>query len=234
MPSSKNRLLKSLLPGDLNLLQPHLSIVELSQKDVLLQKRHHVSLVYFPTSAVISLVAVLQNGRAIQTAIVGRDGVVGASPALDGELSLSGAVVQVGGAALVCAVPKFKSLVMKSPTLLSAILRHEQALYAQAQQYTACMSAHTVRQRLSQHLLRVAELHGKETLPITQDFLSEILGVRRTSVTESAVALKATGAINYSRGHLEIRNLEVLRDLSCECYETVKSDYSALTKGNDS
>ena len=160
--------------------------------------------------------------------MVGRDGVVGASSALDGRVSLSRAIVQLAGNAMACGVDALKGAAMQSQTLLSILIRHEQTLYAQAQQSTACMAAHEIEARLCRWLLRARDLSGNDTLEFTQEFLAEMLGVRRTSVTLVAHTLQQAGIIRYTRGKITILNLEGMQDAACECYATVNSHYRAL------
>ena len=224
-----NVLLGSLSPGDAAALRPHLKNIELKQKQVLFDAGDTIRAVYFPTSAVISLVIGLSTGEIVDAAMVGRDGVLGASAALDGKISLSRAIVQLTGETLVCDPAALKSAVLQSQTLLSVVIRHEQTLYAQAQQSTACMAAHDIQSRFCRWLLRARDLSGTDNLQLTQEFLAEMLGVRRTSVTAVALFLQQAGLIKYSRGNIQILNVEGLQDASCECYEAVKSHYGRLS-----
>ena len=160
--------------------------------------------------------------------MVGRDGVVGASSALDGKISLSRAIVQLAGSALVCDGSALKAAAMQSRSLLSILIRHEQTVYAQAQQSAACMAAHDVQERLSRWLLRARDLAQSDTLQFTQEFLAEMLGVRRTSVTATAHRLQEAGIIKYSRGRIQILDVEALSESACECYATVNAHYPAL------
>jgi CRP-like cAMP-binding protein len=184
--------------------------------------------VYFPTGAVISLVIGLPTGEMIEAAMVGRDGVVGAASSLDGRVSLSRAIVQLAGPALFCGVQDLKGAALQSNTLLSKLIRHEQTLYAQAQQSTACMATHDVESRLCRWLLRARDLAGSDTLMFTQEFLAEMLGVRCTSITIVAHTLQQAGMIKYARGKIHILNVEGLRDTACECYESVRQHYAQL------
>jgi CRP-like cAMP-binding protein len=167
----------------------------------------------------------------VEAAMVGKDGVVGASSSLDGRISLSRAIVQLAGPALVCEVAELKGAALQSHTFLAKLIRHEQTLYAQAQQSAACMAAHDVESRLCRWLLRARDLSGSDTLMFTQEFLAEMLGVRRTSVTIVAHTLQEAGMIKYARGKIQILNVEGLHESSCECYESVKGHY-ALLLGN--
>jgi CRP-like cAMP-binding protein len=164
----------------------------------------------------------------IEAAMVGRDGVVGASSALDGKIALSRAIVQLAGAGFTCDVDALKGAALQSVSLLSKLIRHEQTVYAQAQQSTACMATHDVEARLCRWMLRARDLADSDTLEFTQEFLAQMLGVQRTSVTSVAHTLQRAGMIKYSRGRIQILDLEALRDTTCECYETVNSHYQAL------
>jgi CRP-like cAMP-binding protein len=228
MPHKDNLLLASLSPGDLAALQPHLKLVNFDQEQVLFEAGDTIDATYFPTSAVISIVVTLSSGQVVEAAMVGRDGVVGASAALDGKIALSRAIVQLSGEAMVCSLAGLRGAAMQSQSLLSLLIRHEQTLYAQAQQSAACMAAHHVDARLCRWLLRSRDLSQSDTLLFTQEFLAEMLGVNRTSVTVVAHTLQQAGIITYTRGKIRITNLEGLRDAACECYETVKSQYQGL------
>ncbi|NOJ38852.1 Crp/Fnr family transcriptional regulator [Bradyrhizobium sp. WSM 1791] len=229
--SPSNLLLASLSPSDLAALEPRLKPASLQQMQTLYEAGDPISTVYFPTGAIISLVVALSTGEIVEAAMVGRDGVVGASSALDGKISLSRAIVQLSGPSLTCDVGVLKTLAMQSQSLLSLLIRHEQALYAQAQQSTACMASHHTDARFCRWMLRARDLSGSDTLNFTQEFLAEMLGVGRTHVTLVAHTLQAAGIIKYTRGKIHILDLEALREAACECYDTVNSNYRALLGG---
>ena len=224
----KNFLLSLLSSSDLKYLEPHLKSARFEQHHVLFEADEQIRHVYFPTSAVVSLVVTLSTGEMVEAAMVGVDGVVGASAALDGKVSLSRGIVQLGGEIIVCDPEALKSAALQSPKLLSLLIRHEQTVYAQAQQSAACFATHQVVARLSRWLLRARDLSGSDTLSFTQEYLAEMLGVRRTSVTVVAHTLQAAGLIKYSRGRIQILNTEGLQDSACECYGTVKAQYARL------
>jgi CRP-like cAMP-binding protein len=225
---SSNFLLASLSPADAASIQPCLRPVELEHKKILFEAGDKIGHVYFPTGAVISLVIGLSTGEMVEAAMVGKDGVVGAASALDGRISLSRAIVQLAGPALVCDILELKGAALQSHSFLAKLIRHEQTLYAQAQQSAACMAAHEVQARLSRWLLRARDLSGSDTLMFTQEFLAEMLAVRRTSVTVVAHTLQQAGLIKYSRGKIQIIDIEGLREAACECYESVKDHYALL------
>jgi CRP-like cAMP-binding protein len=199
---------------------------------VLFEAKTTVSTIYFPITAVISLVVSLEDGGTTEAAMVGRDGAVGMTASLDGKIAVSRAIVQLAGDALVCDPGTFKSVAMQSERLISLVMRHEQTLFAQAQQSTACMANHDIEARLCRWMLRARDLSGSDDLPFTQEFLAEMLGVRRTSVTAVAHTLQAAGLIRYSRGRIHILDLEALKEAACECYETVKEQYQRLLSVN--
>jgi hypothetical protein len=164
----------------------------------------------------------------VEAAMVGSDGVVGAAAALDGRISLSLGIVQLAGDIVVCSIDGLKSVASQSPKLLSLLIRHEQTVYAQAQQSAACFASHHVQARLCRWLLRARDLAGTDTLHFTQEYLAEMLGVHRTSVTVVAHTLQSAGLIKYTRGKIRILDAEALQDGACECYETVKRHYERL------
>src|SRR3982750_4568433 len=223
-----NAILASLSTGDTSTLRPHLKPIHLPQKTILYEAGDTIKSVYFPTSAVISLVVTLETGETTEAAMVGKDGAVGIASALDGKIAMSRAIVQLGGDAMVCNPATFKSAALQSEHLISLIMRHEQTLFAQAQQSTACMANHEVDARLCRWMLRARDLSGSHHLPFTQEFLAEMLGVRRTSVTTVARTLQEAGMVKYTRGKIEILDVEGLKDSACECYETIKEQHRQL------
>ena len=224
----KNLLLDMLSPADLKLLQPHLKPARFEQHHVLFEADQKIHSVYFPTGAVVSLVVTLSTGETIEAAMVGMDGVVGASAALDGRVALSRGIIQLSGEVIVCDIDALKSTALQSPKLLSLLIRHEQTVYTQAQQSAACFATHQVEARLCRWMLRARDLSGSDHLSFTQEYLAQMLGVRRTSVTVVAHTLQTAGLIKYARGKIQIVDAEGLQDSTCECYETVKTQYAKL------
>jgi CRP-like cAMP-binding protein len=152
----KNHLLAKLSQDDFQRLEPFLKVRPYGQHSVLFEADEEIKHVFFPSGAVVSLVVTLQSGELVEAAMVGWDGVVGASAALDGRISLSRGIIQLPGDIVVCSIAGLKSAAMQSPTLLSLLIRHEQTVYAQAQQSAACFAAHQIHARLCRWLLRVA------------------------------------------------------------------------------
>jgi CRP-like cAMP-binding protein len=225
---STNAILAALSAGDRAALRPYLRTVYFKSKTMLFETGDTVQSVYFPLDAVVSLIVGLSTGEVTESAMVGKDGVVGAASALDGKIAIHSAVVQLPGDAMVCGSDAFKGAVLQSQTFISTIMRHEQTVFAQAQQSTACMANHDLEARLCRWLLRARDLSGSDHLPFTQEFLAEMLGVRRTSVTTVAHTIQRAGMIRYSRGKIQILDVEGLQETACECYQAVKDHYERL------
>lgn len=224
----KNLLLAQLSQDNFNRLEPFLKLTPFKQHAVLFEAEQEIKHVYFPTNAVVSLVVTLETGEVVEAAMVGVDGVIGASAALDGRISLSRGIVQLSGDIVVCSLAALKSAALQSPKLLALLIRHEQTVYSQAQQSAACFATHHVNARLCRWLLRARDLSGSDTLRFTQEYLAEMLGVKRTSVTVVAHTLQEAGFTKYARGKIQVLNPAGLLDSTCECYETVNRNYKRL------
>lgn len=223
-----NFLLSDLPLADLESLGPHLRPVELTCDTVLVESGRSLAHVYFPHSCIISLVVSLADGRKVETAMVGRGTVLGASAVLDGPVSLNDALVELSGAASMLEVGRLRTAVAQSPTLRAILVRHEQALSAQVQQSVACHAFHAVEARVACWLLRARDFSGGDTLQLTQELLAQALGVQRNTVSLVANRLQEAGLIHYRRGSIEITDVDRLMESSCECYGTIKTHYDAL------
>jgi CRP-like cAMP-binding protein len=223
-----NRLLASLPAADFEFIQPHLKLFELVHEDLLFDAGDAVDCVYFPHSGVISLVVGLADGQRIEAAMVGRDSVVGAATALDGRVALNTGIVQVAGAASIIDAATLYAAAERSADFRTTLMRHEQMLLVQAQQSAACNASHSLESRLARWLLWARDLAGSDTLGLTQEFVAQMLGVRRTSVSLVANTLQGAGLIRYSRGRIEITDLAGLCAASCECYGQVKGHFDRL------
>jgi CRP-like cAMP-binding protein len=223
-----NQLLQTLSVGDFGALQPHLQPIELVRDAVLVEAGAPLAHVYFPESGIISIVIRLAEGQRIEMAMTGRDSMIGASAALGDAVSLSEASVLLPGAAFMLDVANFRSLADRSAAFRALLARHQQALLAQVQQSAACNASHSVESRLSLWLLRAHELCDDRTLPLTQELLAQMIGVQRNAVSLVAHTLQQAGIISYSRGHIEINDLEGLAQASCECYRVVNAQRDRL------
>jgi CRP-like cAMP-binding protein len=226
-----NYLLASLPPEDFELLRPYLRTISLPRAAILAEAGEAIRRVYFPHSGVISIVVSLSLGEMIEVAMVGRDSVYGVFAALAEQTALNTAIVQLPGAASIINVEHVRTAVEQSATLRATLIRHELILFMQAQQSAACNAAHMVESRLSRWLLRMRDLSGSDTLRLTQEFLAQMLGVQRNSVSIVAHTLQQAGVIHYRRGTIEISDLDALIEISCECYGTVKKHYDRLFDG---
>jgi CRP-like cAMP-binding protein len=209
-------------------LVPHLRVVQLPRETVLFAAGDTIEAIYFPHSGIVSIVVDLDSGEMIETAMVGRDSVVGGAAAVGDDIALNRAVVQVTAVASVVDVGTFRGLVQQSHAYHALLARHRQFILAQAQQSAACNAAHGLEARLSRWLLRCHDLLGSDDIPLTQEFLANMLGARRTSVTLVAGTLQQAGLIRYRRGHIRVTNLEGLRESACECYESTKAQGKRL------
>src|SRR5215203_7244200 len=224
MPHSNNRILSRASPVDLEDLRPQLRVLELKQGTVIAESRSRVNHVYFPHGGILSCVVELENGSAIESGMIGKDGVFGAAQALDGKLSLHKVVVQVPGMASVVSAAHLKAVAQSSPDFLALLIKYEQFFLGQVQQTTACNALHSVEQRMCKWLVRMYDLVGTE-LPLTQEFLAQMMGVRRTSVTAVASQLQKEGLIFYRRGKIKILSMELVEQRACECQRTVRELY---------
>jgi CRP-like cAMP-binding protein len=226
--SHANNAILSLLPAEeRERLLPHLRIIEMKPGDVLAHTHERVELALFPHGGIASYVVELKNGSAIATGMIGRDGVVGGNQALDEKLSLNKVVVQVAGTATAISSDKLHELAASSGLLRELLVKYEQVFLAQVQQSVACNGAHDVEQRMCRWILRMQDLVGLD-LPLTQEFLAQMIGVTRASVSTVAATLQRAGLISYSRGHIHIDDLAGLRKAACECQEAVLWHHHAI------
>jgi CRP-like cAMP-binding protein len=224
-----NKLLAALPRDHFERLLPHLSAVSLQQGIVLSEAGDEVDQIYFPHDGMLSLLAVLRDGKAIETATVGREGVVGAMAGLGLYKSLVRVVVQMPLTCSRIAAPHFRTAVAASEALRNMCIRYNEVLLSQARVTAACNALHPIEARFCRWLLQSADRSASDTVALTQEFLAEMLGVRRTSVTEVASRVQSAGVIVYSRGVIKILDRPALMRMSCECYETLLEQSAALT-----
>jgi CRP-like cAMP-binding protein len=223
-----NQLLQALSAGDFEALHPRLKRTKMVRDTVLADAGAALTQVYFPHDGAVSIVVRLSDGQAVAAAMIGRDSVVGALGAIDDGIALTEAIVLFPGTASFLDVDDFRTAIERSATLRSLLARHWQALLAQVQQSAACNTSHPVEARLSRWLLRAHDLHAGAALPLTQELLARMIGVQRNAVSIVAHALQEAGVIRYSRGHIDITDMDALRRTSCECHEAVKTKHEQL------
>jgi CRP-like cAMP-binding protein len=225
----RNRLLAALPPADLALLTPHLKDVTLEQGAVLQEQGERIDQVYFPHEGMISLLAVMQQGEAIETATMGREGAVGSLAGLGPRRSHTRAVVQVAGTASRIAAGRFCKATEESQAIRDSIVRYGEMLLIQVQQTAACNALHDVEERLSRWLLQARDRVDGNTIRLTHEFLSQMLGVRRPTVTVVARMLQDAGLIRYHRGNIEIVDRPGLEARACECYAVIRQQIDKIT-----
>jgi CRP-like cAMP-binding protein len=230
VPRSPNGFLSSLAADDFELIRPYLRTVDLVQESALAEVGDVLRRAYLPHQGVISLVVKLARGEHVQIAMVGRDSIFGAFAALGDPTALNSAVVLVPGVASTLDVDRLRAAADQSATLRTALVRHGLAIYAQTQQTAGCNASHTVESRLARCLLHTRDLSGSDKLALTQESMAQMIGARRNSVSLVANTLQQANFIHYSRGHIEITNLDGLSKTSCECYATVKAQYNRLLR----
>jgi CRP-like cAMP-binding protein len=214
-------------------LYPLLETVELTKDAVLAAGGAPAQRVYLPHSGVVSMMVNLSDGQSVEIATIGRDSIVGAAAALYGSPLFADAIVVVPGTASSLKAEVFREMADRNVAFRTLINLYEQALTAQTQQSVACNVSHPVEARLSRWLLRARDLCGSEGLPLTQEMLAQMIGVRRNAVSIVAHGFQQAGILRYSRGHIEITDIEGLRKASCECYATVKAHAEQLVGPDD-
>jgi CRP-like cAMP-binding protein len=217
------------LPRDhFDLLASHLTAVSLQQGEVLVEPGDEFDHVYFPQSGMLSLLAVLRDGKAIETATVGREGVVGAMAGLGLYKSLVRAVVQLPMTVTKISASQFRKAAAQSEAVRNMCIQYNEVLLSQARVTAARNALHPVEARFCRWLLQSADRAESDNVTLTHEFLAEMLGVRRTSVTEVASKIQGAGAINYTRGQITILKRSALKKMSCECYQTLVDQSAVL------
>ena len=230
---SPNGFLSSLSASDFALIRQYLRPVDLAADSVLVESDQVLTRAYMPHKGVISLVVKLARGERVQVAMVGRDSIFGAFAGIGEAPSLNSAVVLVPGVASSIDVATLRAAASQSPTLRAMLIRHGLAVYAQIQQTAGCNAVHTVESRLARCLLHTRDLSGSNKIILTQEMMAQMIGARRNSVSLVAHTLQQANFIHYSRGHIEITNLDGLTRTACECYATVKAQYAGLLHGQE-
>ena len=228
-----NGFLASLSASDFDLIRPHLRTIDLVQETALVEVDETLKRAYCPHKGVISLIVKLARGEHVQIAMVGRDSIFGAFSALGDPVALNSAVVLVPGVASAIDIELLRAAADHSPTFRARLVRHGLAVYAQIQQTAGCNASHSVESRLARCLLHTRDLSGSDKILLTQEAMAQMIGARRNSVSLVAHTLQQANFIHYSRGHIEITNLDGLIRTSCECYATVKAQYTRLLHQNE-
>jgi len=224
----QNHLLAALSPEVQGRLFPYLELVSLPLRGVLYESRRPMRHVYFPTDSIVSLQYVMENGASTAILVVGNEGLLGITLFLGGESTPSRSLVQSAGYAYRLPRPRVKAEFNRHGQLLFLMLRYTQALITQVAQTAVCNRHHSIDQQLCRWLLLSMDRLSHNRLTMTQEFIGNMLGVRREGVTQAALKLQQLGVISYARGLIKVLDRPQLENLSCECYEVVRRETELL------
>ena len=225
----QNLLLKS-LPAELSeQIRSHLEPTNQQLSELLYMPRQKIEYVYFPETSVISTVAVLQNGNGVEAGIIGKEGVLGASTIFAENIAHAEATVQHGGMGKCMKVSVFKELFDDNKLFRDRVLYYVYSYIAQISQNAACLSFHPIEQRLARWFLMFSDRRGSAELVLTQEFIAQMLGVHRPSVSINAKKLQDRGYIDYSRGVIKILDRPNLVKFACECYREINESLKGYT-----
>jgi CRP-like cAMP-binding protein len=227
-PAHENHLLAALPAADLERLRPHLELVPLALGEALYEPGMKLRHVYFPTTAIVSLLYVMEDGASAEIAVVGNEGILGISLFMGGETTPSRAVVQSAGFGYRLRAQLLKDEFGRFGTMMQLLLRYTQALITQMAQTAVCNRHHSVDQQLCRWLLLSLDRLDSSELTMTQELIANMLGVRREGVTEAAGKLQDAGLVRYRRGKITVLDRPRLEARSCECYQVVKREFDRL------
>ena len=225
---NQNHLLAALLDAEFDRISPHLELVPMKLGDVLYESGGKLQHVYFPTTSIVSLHYLLENGGSSEIAGVGNEGVLGISLFMGGNTTPSRAIVQTGGFGYRLPVAVLLEEFNRAGPVMRLLLRYTQALLTQMSQTAVCNRHHTVEQQLCRWLLLTLDRLPTNDLTMTQELIANMLGVRREGVTEAAGRLQGYGYISYRRGHITVLDRKGLEADVCECYGVVKKEFARL------
>ena len=235
MPAAKvqsavieNRLLAALSVKSYAPLAPLLEPVPFASGEVLYSPREKISHVYFPHQSIISIVNILRDGKRVEMAIIGSEGMLGTALLSGDDQSPHQAVVQIADGGMRMRAADFWKELKQSAELQGLVSSYSQALFVEVSQTAACNSLHQIVQRLARWLLMTRDRMGTDTLNLTHDFLAAMLGVQRAGVTIAAGALQKAGLIEYRRGRVTVLRRKELEEVACECYGTIKAEMTRL------
>ena len=225
---NENHLLAALPTAELERLEPHLELIHMPLGDVLCESGGRLHYVYFPTSAIVSLHYILENGASSEIAGVGNEGMLGISLFMGGETTPSWATVQTAGYGYRLKAALMLQEFNQAGPVQRLLLRYTQALIMQISQTAVCNRHHTIEQQLCRWLLLTLDRLNSQELTMTQELIASMLGVRREGITEAAGKLQNAGIIRYRRGHIMVLDRYGLETHVCECYSVVKKEFDRL------
>jgi CRP-like cAMP-binding protein len=224
----QNNILAALPESVRTHLYPHLELVNMPLGQVLYESGTQLNYVYFPTTSIVSLLYVMEDGASAEIAVVGKEGVLGIALFMGGETTPSRAIVQSAGYGFRLKAQILKNEFNRAGPLMHLLLRYTQALITQMSQTAVCNRHHTVHQQLCRWLLMSLDRLPSNDLSMTQELIANMLGVRREGVTEAAGKLQRAGLILYNRGHITVLDRPGLEAQACECYRVVKQEFDRL------
>jgi CRP-like cAMP-binding protein len=227
-PRRQNHLLDALPVGDYDRIAPHMEMVSMPLGEVLYEPGARLRHVYFPTTSIVSLLYVMEDGASAEIAVVGNEGMLGISLFMGGETTPSHAVVQSAGQAMSLKAHLLKEEFARFGPMMHLLLRYTQGLITQMAQTAVCNRHHSVDQQLCRWLLLSLDRLSTNELSMTQELIANMLGVRREGVTEAAGKLQEAGLIRYHRGRIAVLDRPGLEARSCECYQVVKTEFDRL------
>lgn len=228
MKKPTNRLLATLPTEEYKRLSPHLEAVSLPQHKILFHAGEHYHYAYFPSNAIVSSVAILENGSTTEIGVIGNEGMIGLPIILNTNYTTSTAVVQVGGDGYRLPAKILQKELNHQGVLKTLLMRYMQARIIQLGQIAACNRYHNLEQRFARWLLTVGDNIQKDEFQLTHEFISQMLGVRRTGVTEVASKFQKADIIYYKRGFIRIISREKLEKCTCECYGLIARESARL------
>ena len=224
----RNGLIAALPDAEWARWEPHVEWVSLPLGEVLYEPGRVLSHVYFPTTAIVSMLYVMENGASAEIAVVGKEGLVGIALFMGGETTPSRAVVQSAGEGWRLPSARIKEEFSRAGPAMHLLLRYTQALITQMSQTAVCNRHHSLEQQLCRWLLLSLDRLEGDELVMTQELIANMLGVRREGVTEAALKLQKMGVIRYARGRIKVTDRSALEAQTCECYAVVKREYDRL------
>ena len=222
---SANRLLSDLPEAEYERLEPYLTSVSLAAGTIFYEASDKIETIYFPSTSVISLVNTLENGATTEVSLIGGTGMVGLSAILGSGISKNRAIVQVADNAMKISAKILKQEFQRGGELQNVLHRYTETRINELSQLVVCNAHHVIEERLARWLLVTSDLVQSDNLPLTQEFLGTMLGVRRSGVTLAAQIIQRAGIIAYRRGRITILNREALEDTSCECYRLFRDNF---------
>jgi CRP-like cAMP-binding protein len=223
-----NRLLAALEPEDFASLEPHLTIIDLPRGQVLYEAGETVKYTYFPLDVMVSLVTMMRDGKSAEMALFGCEGLFGLVSAFVTRQAFGRYIVQLGGSASRIELPQMHKAMAARPAIQRLVLRYTEALMAQTLQSVACNAVHSVEARCCRWILMSQDRVGDAELPLTHEFLAEMLGVQRSTVSEVTRTLQDKGLIQQGRGMITVVDRPALQQAACECYEIIRQRYQQL------